>query len=342
MILQNAAVTVAKNLLISNCAHLVMPYHRVLDEQRELRKGVTKIGTTKRGIGPAYGDKAARTGLRISDLMQPRLFSKKLEAKIQENNSILRALGAKPIDYDAVNKTYLAAAEFLRPFVANTVVYLHQALQRGKEILFEGAQGTFLDIDHGTYPAIYRFYLQHFYRAALAPVRECRHLAWVWFSGVMANAFSRVGEGALPTEDFDFTEMLHKMGREFGATTGRARRCGWFDAVATRYAAMINGIDQLAITNLDGLDDVDRIRVCVAYRLNGKRLTVPPCDAAQLQSCEPIYQQMPGWKRSTQSAKRLTDLPKAARDYIKLIAKLTGARLKMVSVGPERAQTIVL
>ena len=152
--LRNAGVTIEKNLLISNCAHLVLPYHRVLDEQRELRKGVAKIGTTKRGIGPAYGDKAARTGLRISDLMQPRLFSKKLEAKIQENNSILRALGAQPIDYDAVNKTYLAAGEFLRPFVANTVVYLHQALQRGKEILFEGAQGTFLDIDHGTYPYV--------------------------------------------------------------------------------------------------------------------------------------------------------------------------------------------
>ena len=133
---------------------------------------------------------------------------------------------------------------------------------------------------------------------------------------------TRVGEGALPTEDFDFTEMLHKMGREFGATTGRARRCGWFDAVATRYATMINGIDQLAITNLDGLDDVDPIRVCVAYRLNGKRLTVPPCDAAQLQSCEPIYEEMPGWKRSTQSAKKLTDLPKTARNYIRLIAQL--------------------
>jgi len=337
--LRGAGVTIKKNLLISNCAHLVLPYHRVLDEQRELRKGVARIGTTKRGIGPAYGDKAARTGLRISDLMQARLFSKKLEAKIQENNKILRALGAHPIDYEETNKSYLAAGEFLRPFVANTVVYLHEALQRGREILFEGAQGTFLDIDHGTYPYVTSSNTTAGGACTGSGVPPHRMDLVL---GEMKAYTTRVGEGALPTEDFDFTEMLHKMGREFGATTGRARRCGWFDAVATRYAAMINGIDQLAITNLDGLDDVAPIRVCVGYRLNGKRLTVPPCDAAQLQSCEPIYEQMPGWQRSTQSAKKLTDLPKAARDYTKFIAKLTGARLKMVSVGPERAQTIVL
>jgi adenylosuccinate synthase len=337
--LREAGVKIDKNLLISDCAHLVLPYHRVLDEQRELRKGVAKIGTTKRGIGPAYGDKAARTGLRISDLMQPRLFSKKLEPKIQENNNILRALGAQPIDYDAVNKSYLAAGAFLRPFVANTVVYLHQALQRGKEILFEGAQGTFLDIDHGTYPYVTSSNTTAGGACTGSGVPPHRMDLVL---GVMKAYTTRVGEGALPTEDFDFAEMLHKMGREFGATTGRARRCGWFDAVATHYATMINGIDQVAITNLDGLDDVDPIRICVGYRLNGKRLRVPPCDAAQLQSCEPIYEQVPGWRRSTQSAKKLTDLPKAARDYIKFIAKLTGARLKMVSVGPERAQTIVI
>jgi adenylosuccinate synthase len=337
--LRQAGVKIDRNLLISDCAHLVLPYHRVLDEQRELRKGVAKIGTTKRGIGPAYGDKAARTGLRMSDLMQPRIFSKKLEAKVQENNNILRALGAQPIDYDAVNKAYLAAGEFLRPFVANTVVYLHQALQRGKEILFEGAQGTFLDIDHGTYPYVTSSNTTAGGACTGSGVPPHR---MDLVMGVMKAYTTRVGEGALPTEDFEFTEMLHKMGREFGATTGRARRCGWFDAVATHYATMINGIDHLAITNLDGLDEVDPIRVCVGYRLNGKRLNVPPCDAAQLQSCEPIYEQVPGWKRSTQSAKKLTDLPKTARDYIKFIATLTGARLKMVSVGPERMQTIVI
>jgi adenylosuccinate synthase len=337
--LRKMDVVIGKNLLISNCAHLVLPYHRVLDEQRELRKGIAKIGTTKRGIGPAYGDKAARTGLRISDLMQPRLFSKKLEAKIQENNSILRALGAKPIDFDEVNRAYLAAGASLRPFVTNTVVYLHKALQRGKEILFEGAQGTFLDIDHGTYPYVTSSNTTAGGACTGSGVPPHRMDLVL---GVMKAYTTRVGEGALPTEDPDLADMLHKMGREFGATTGRARRCGWFDAIATRYATMINGIDQLAITNLDGLDHADPIRICVGYRLNGKRLDVPPCDAAQLQSCEPIYEQMDGWNTSTQSARKFSDLPVKAKRYIKTIAKLTGARLKMVSVGPERAQTIIL
>ena len=336
--LRKLGITVGKNLLISNCAHLVLPYHRVLDEQRELRKGVARIGTTKRGIGPAYGDKAARTGLRISDLIQPRVFSKKLQAKVRENNSILQALGAKPINFRKVNESYLAAGETLRPFVANTVVYLHEALQRGKEILFEGAQGTFLDLDHGTYPYVTSSNTTAGGACTGSGVPPHR---MDLVMGVMKAYTTRVGEGALPTEDASLAAMLHKMGREFGATTGRARRCGWFDAVATRYATMINGIDELAITNLDGLDSVDPIRVCVAYRLNGKRLKVPPCDAAQLQTCDPIYEEVPGWKSSTQSARKLSDLPRAARDYVNFISKLTGARLKMVSVGPARGQTIV-
>jgi adenylosuccinate synthase len=248
-------------------------------------------------------------------------------------------LGAKPIDFDEVNRAYLAAGESLRPFVTNTVVYLHQALQRGKEILFEGAQGTFLDIDHGTYPYVTSSNTTAGGACTGSGVPPHRMDLVL---GVMKAYTTRVGEGALPTEDPDLAEMLHKMGREFGATTGRARRCGWFDAVATRYATMINGIDELAITNLDGLDNVDPIQICVGYRLNGKRLNVPPCDAAQLQSCEPIYEQANGWNKSTQSAKKFSDLPTNARRYLKKIAALTGARLKMVSVGPERAQTIVL
>ena len=337
--LRKLGVKIGKNLLVSNCAHLVLPYHRSLDEQRELRKGRAKIGTTKRGIGPAYGDKAARTGLRISDLMQPILFAKKLQAKIRENNSILQALGAKPINYREVHETYLAAGEKLRPFVTNTVVYLHRALQTGKGILFEGAQGTFLDIDHGTYP-----YVTSSNTTAggactgtgVPPHRMDRVV------GVMKAYTTRVGEGPLPTEDRDLANMLHSLGREFGATTGRARRCGWFDAVATRYASMINGIDELAVTNLDGLDDVDPIRICVGYRLNAKRLDVPPCDAIQLENCEPIYEEMRGWKQSTTSAKKLSQLPLNARNYVKRLGKLTGAKVSIVSVGPRRAQTIFL
>src|SRR5437764_787416 len=225
--LHKLGIKIDKNLLISDCAHLVLPYHRMLDEQRELRRG--RIGTTKRGIGPAYGDKAARTGLRMSDLMHPIVFSKKLQAKVIENNRILQALGAKPISFREVNETYLAAAEKLRPFVANTVVYLHRAIERGKEILFEGAQGTFLDIDHGTYP-----YVTSSNTTAggactgtgVPPHRVDRVV------GVRKAYSTRVGEGALPTEDAQLAQMLHNLGREFGATTGRKRRCGWFDAVA--------------------------------------------------------------------------------------------------------------
>jgi adenylosuccinate synthase len=271
--------------------------------------------------------------------MQPTLFSKKLQAKIRENNSILQALGARAINYPQVNRDYLVAGAKLRPFVANTVVYLHNALQRGKEILFEGAQGTFLDIDHGTYP-----YVTSSNTTAggactgtgVPPHRMDRVL------GVMKAYTTRVGEGALPTEDQGVANMLHELGREFGATTGRARRCGWFDAVATRYATMINGIDELAITNLDGLDDVDPIRLCVGYRLNGKRLDVPPSDAAQLDNCEPIYEKMRGWKKPTCAAKKFSQLPLAARRYVKRISELTGARLSIISVGPERGQTIFL
>src|SRR5881396_2179798 len=337
--LRGLGLTNGRNLLLSDCAHLVLPYHRLLDEQRELRQGRAKIGTTKRGIGPAYGDKAARTGLRVSDLMQPILFSKKLQAKILENNSILQALGARPINFREVNESYLAAGEKLRPFVGNTVVYLHRALERGKGILFEGAQGTFLDIDHGTYP-----YVTSSNTTAggactgtgVAPHRMDRVV------GVMKAYTTRVGEGALPTEDAQLTQMLHNLGREFGATTGRKRRCGWFDAVATRYACMINGIDEIAITNLDGLDHVDPIRVCVAYQVHGKRLDVPPCDAGQLANCEPVYEEVRGWNASTHAARSFSQLSPTARKYVRYISELTGAKLSMVSVGPARGETIVL
>jgi adenylosuccinate synthase len=337
--LRKIGVKIDRNLLISDAAHLVLPYHSALDEQRELRKGRSKIGTTKRGIGPAYGDKAARTGLRVSDLIQPALFSKKLAAKMRENNAILRALGAKPKNFDDVNARYLAAGKALAPLVGNTVVYLHREMQRGRDILFEGAQGTFLDIDHGTYP-----YVTSSNTTAggactgtgVPPHRMDRVV------GVMKAYTTRVGEGPLPTEDARIADLLHGMGREFGATTGRARRCGWFDAVATHYATMINGIDELAITNLDGLDTIDPILVCAAYRLDSKRLDVPPCDSTQWNRCQPIYKKFPGWKESTQSARKFSHLPKNARNYLKAIAKMTGAKLTMVSVGPTRAETIML
>ncbi len=337
--LREKGVEVGANLFISDCAHLVFPYHKVLDEHRDLKKGSGKIGTTKRGIGPAYGDKAARTGMRMSDLVQPELFSSKLKARLEENNSILKALGEERIDFGEVNAAYLRAGALLAPMVTNTVVYLHQALKEGREVLFEGAQGTFLDLDHGTYP-----YVTSSNTTAggactgsgVPPHRMDRVL------GVMKAYTTRVGEGPFPTENEAFGGRLHAMGREFGATTGRARRCGWFDAVATRYSAMINGIDELAVTNLDGLDQLDSISICTAYTNRGRTLEVPPSDARQLAECEPVYMEMPGWKSSTEDARKFGDLPPDARNYLEKIVSLTGAKLGIVSVGAHRDQTIVL
>src|SRR5947207_4051527 len=295
--LRKLGVTIGRNLLISDCAHLVLPYHRLLDEQRELRRGHTRIGTTKRGIGPAYGDKAARTGLRISDLMQPIVFSKKLQAKVTEYNRILQALGAKPVSFREVNESYLAAGEKLRPFVGNTVVYLHRAMERSKKILFEGAQGTFLDIDHGTYP-----YVTSSNTTAggactgtgVPPNRIDRVV------GVMKAYTTRVGEGPFPTELHDEQgQKLRETGREFGATTGRPRRCGWFDAVATRYSVMLNGIDELAVTKLDVLDAMPKIKVCVGYKAGTRVHETLPNDLDELQRCVPVYQEFDGWMTST-------------------------------------------
>lgn len=337
--LRRRGIRVGKNLLISSAAHLVLPYHRLLDEQRELRKGRQKIGTTKRGIGPAYGDKAARTGLRLCDLVDPAAFGEKLARRIKENNAVLRSLGARPVSLARVKDDYLRAADVLRPFITNTVVYLHEAMAAGKRLLFEGAQGTYLDLDHGTYP-----YVTSSNTIAggactgsgVPPHRMDRVV------GVMKAYTTRVGEGPFPTENAEIGEMLHALGREFGATTGRARRCGWFDAVATRYAAMINGIDDLAITNLDGLDSIPAIKVCTGYRLDRKTLRVPPVDITEWSRCVPEYVEFRGWQKPTTGARTFRELPKAARDYVKALADLTGAGLSIVSVGAGRAQTIRL
>lgn len=328
-----------ENLMISDCAHLVLPYHRLLDEQRELKKGKNKIGTTKRGIGPAYGDKAARVGLRMGDLVQPELFAEKLRARLEENNAVLSALGAETLDYQSVLESYAAAGEKLREFVGNTVVYLHRALKAGKEILFEGAQGTFLDIDHGTYP-----YVTSSNTTAggactgtgVPPHRMNRVM------GVMKAYTTRVGEGPFPTENQELGDLLHGMGREFGATTGRERRCGWFDAVATRYAGMVNGIDELAVTNLDGLDTLATIKICTHYRRGEELLDVLPTDLNIINQCVPVYEEMPGWQTPTDGARTWNDLPEKARAYLRRLAELTEAELKIASIGPKREQTIVL
>jgi len=328
-----------KNLMISDCAHVVLPYHRMLDEQREIAKGKGKIGTTKRGIGPCYGDKAARVGIRIGDLIEPEVFAAKLKQRIKDNNAVLKAFGAKPLNYAAVLKEYEKAAKKLAPFVANTVVYLHEALKAGKTILFEGAQGTFLDIDHGTFPYVTSSNTTAGGACTGSGVPPHRMDTVL---GVMKAYTTRVGEGPFPTENEQISDMLHGLGREFGATTGRARRCGWFDAVATRFAGMVNGIDEIAVTNLDGLDTLPKIKVCVAYKLGKKRIEVPPSDSALLAQCVPIYEEHDGWMTSTEKCKKWGDLPAKARAYLKRIAELSGGKLTIASVGPNRDQTILL
>ena len=334
--LEKRGIKLAHRLLISETSHLVLPYHRALDEARELRKGRNKIGTTKRGIGPAYGDKAARTGLRMIDLMRPKTFSAKLKSRIEENNAILESLGGKPLSFREVEKAYLDAGRKLAPYVANTVVWLHEQLEKKKRILFEGAQGTFLDIDFGTYPFVTSSNTTAGGSCTGSGIPP-HHMDRV--VGVMKAYTTRVGEGPLPTECAEVSDMLHAMGREFGATTGRARRCGWFDAVATRYARVVNGIDELAITNLDGLDTLKQIRICVAYECRGKRLNFPPNDAEELLHCRPIYRKFAGWQKDLSGVRHFKKLPKATQVYLKALADLTGARLRIVSVGPQREQT---
>lgn len=335
--LRKLGIKIDRNLFLSETAHLVLPYHRELDAQREALKGKNRIGTTKRGIGPAYGDKAARTGLRVLDLINAERFREQLGVKINENNEILKAFGAQPLSFEAVHREYRAAGDYLRPFVANTVSLLHDAVRRGRNILFEGAQGTFLDIDHGTYPFVTSSNTTAggaCTGSGIPPHRMDRVV------GVMKAYTTRVGEGPLPTENAEIADMLHNMGREFGATTGRPRRCGWFDSVATRHACMVNGIDELAVTNIDGLDSVETIKVCIAYHDGARRHDYVPNDVEILSRCQPVYAEFPGWRGPTHKARKWRDLPVKTRSYLKAIAELTGACIAIASVGPGREQTI--
>ena len=334
---KNGVKVTPKNFVLSETAHVVFPYHRELDGARENLKGKNKIGTTKRGIGPCYGDKAARVGLRVNDLVDSAKLAEKLAARIKENNAVLKSLGAKPLSFKEVYAAYNKAGQYLAPFVQNTVVLLHDKMRTGVEILFEGAQGTFLDIDHGTYPFVTSSNTTAGGACTGSGVPPHRMERVV---GVMKAYTTRVGEGPLPTENQQISDLLHGMGREFGATTGRARRCGWFDSVATRHATMVNGIDELAVTNLDGLDTVENIKVCVAYRHGKKQYDYIPNDAKVLAECEPIYVEFEGWRQPTDKCKTFKQLPKKAREYVKAIAELSNARLFIASVGPGREQTI--
>ena len=330
-----------RNLLISETAHVTMPYHRLLDKAAEEHRGRYKIGTTGRGIGPTYADKSERTGIRILDLMDEKGLREQLLWTINDKNVILEKLyNLPPLDPDEVINKYLEYAERLRPHVVDTSLKIYDAIRRRRNILFEGAQGTLLDLDHGTYP----------YVTSSNPVAGGACVG----TGVgptmidrvigVAKAYTtRVGEGPFPTEsDGQVGEMLCDRGAEFGTTTGRKRRCGWFDGVIGRYAVRINGMDCLAITKLDVLDELEEIQVCVAYEIDGCRCEDFPRNARTFAKVRPIYKTLPGWKQSTAHCRALEDLPRQALDYLKFLAELMEVPIAIVSLGASRDQTIIV
>jgi adenylosuccinate synthase len=328
-----------QNLAISDRAHLVMPYHRGLDQRREILLAAKKIGTTGRGIGPAYADKIERRGFRFIDVADTAVFIERLSERVAECNELFAVVGLPLLDAAQVADEMLAATGRLTPFRANTAMLIHNAINAGKSLLFEGAQGTYLDIDHGTYPFVTSSNTTAggAITGTGASLRKIDRVV-----GVCKAYTTRVGSGPFVSENDELSDLLHNMGREFGATTGRPRRCGWLDTVLIRYAGIINGLDDLAVTNLDGLDGVSDIRVCTAYDLDGERLTEPPATVDQMARCTPVYETLPGWNSDITAARKVTDLPKNARAYLDRMTELTGIPVSLIGVGPDREQTLVV
>lgn len=326
------------NLLLSNRAHLALPTHRALDRFREARLGAAKIGTTGRGIGPAYADKAHRGGLRLADLMVPKDFAAKLEPKVAETNELLATVGLDPLNFGDVRDELLAAGEKLAPHVTDTAVFVHRQLKAGKSLLFEGAQGSHLDVDFGTYPFVTSSSTiagGACTGAGVGPHAIDRVI------GVCKAYTTRVGSGPFPTENEAFSDKLHALGREFGATTGRPRGCGWLDLVLLRYSAIVSGMDELAVTNLDGLDDFETIPVCVAYELDGRRLETPPVRIEDWERVTPIFEDWPGWRQDISGVRQWDDLPANARAYLDALSAALELPVRMAGVGPDRVQTLV-
>ncbi len=326
-----------QNLRISDRAHLVMPWHPKLDQRREKLLGSKAIGTTGRGIGPAYGEKVERRGFRFIDLEDPAALVEKLAERVEEYNVLFEAAGIEKLELAQVVDSLLAAAVRLAPHRTNTAVVIHQAIKAGQSLLFEGAQGTYLDIDQGTYPFVTSSNTTAggAITGSGAPLRKIDRVV-----GVAKAYTTRVGAGPFVTRNDAMEDRLHNMGREFGATTGRPRGCGWLDMVLVRYAAMINGFDDLAVTNLDGLDDLDDIQICTAYELDGEKLQVPPPTVEQLERCVPLYETLPGWKCDISGVRRYQDLPSKARAYLDRMAELAETPISLVGVGPDRVQTL--
>jgi adenylosuccinate synthase len=329
-------INVKNRLFVSDKAHLILPYHRDLDLLSEARRGERKIGTTSRGIGPAYEDKIGRRGIRAGDLADPKALEQNVRANVEARNRLVQD---SHMDWQPVLQQLLESGARLLPIVRDVSLMLAEAMRAGQAILFEGAQGTLLDIDHGTYPYVTSS------NATIGGV--CTGLgvgprAIGAVLGVVKAYTTRVGEGPLPTElTGDMGNRLRDSGNEYGAVTGRPRRCGWYDAVAVRYGVRINGLDALALTKLDVLDGLERIEICTAYRCGSRTLTEFPSDLSQLAACEPIYESMPGWETPTRGARRFSDLPENARRYIARLEQVSGVPAAIVSTGSDREDTIL-
>jgi adenylosuccinate synthase len=328
------------NLKLSADAHLIMPHHRALDRVVERYLGGARIGTTGRGIGPAYADKVARQGIRVQDLLDPKILSQKLEQILREKNQILvKVYNRKAIDPQAVVEEYLGYAERLKPYIADTRLLLNQALDEGKNVLLEGAQATMLDVDHGTYPFVTSSNPTTggaCVGTGIAPNKITTAI------GIIKAYTTRVGSGPFPTELFDeFGEFLLKKGGEYGVTTGRRRRCGWFDAVLGRYAVRVNGITDLFVTKLDVLSELERVPICVAYEVDGERVEEMPMTQTDVHHAKPIYEYHEGWFEDISHCRKFDELPAAAQTYIERLEELCGAQVSVVGVGPGREENII-
>jgi len=339
--LEQTGLDVRPRLRISPACPLILPYHIALDQAREAQKGEQKIGTTGRGIGPAYEDKAARRALRVQDLLQPEQFRQKLDDVLGWYNFVLtQHLHAAPVSRDAVLISADAWAQALAPMVADVSQQLHAAQKAGLPLLFEGAQGALLDVDHGTYPFVTS---SNCLAGAAATGAGVGPGSLHYVLGIVKAYTTRVGSGPFPTELFDETgQRLASVGKEFGSVTGRARRCGWLDAAALKRSIALNGVSGLCITKLDVLDGLEALKLCVGYRLDGQFVDVLPCGAFDVARLEPVYETLPGWQTSTAGLISFDDLPLPARQYLERIAQVCDAPLDMVSTGPERTETIVL
>ncbi len=330
-----------RQLRISEQAHLIMPYHKAIDLARERLRGAGKIGTTGRGIGPTYEDKAARVGIRVVDLLEEDTFRDKLKHNIAEKNGYLKAiLKEETLDFEEIHRTYSGFRDKLAPYVADTGVLLEEFFHEGRNVLFEGAQGTLLDLDHGTYPYVTSSNTVIGGVCSGAGIGP-RHIHEV--IGITKAYTTRVGSGPFPSElTGDEGDKLRQDGDEYGATTGRPRRCGWFDAVAVRHAVRLNGLTGLALTKLDVLTGSPRIRVCTAYRAGGRLLRHFPASLKVMETLEPVWEEFPGWQEPVTGARRVADLPANARRYMERLEELVETEIAIVSVGPDREQTILL